>query len=49
MARLQLVDADIARAIAHEKRRQQDHLELNATENYVSQAVLEAQGSVLTN
>jgi glycine hydroxymethyltransferase len=49
MARLQLVDADVARAIAHEKRRQQDHLELIASENYVSQAVLEAQGSVLTN
>jgi glycine hydroxymethyltransferase len=46
---LQAFDPEVARAIADEKRRQQDHLELIASENYVSRAVLEAQGSVLTN
>ncbi|HZK25036.1 MAG TPA: serine hydroxymethyltransferase [Oscillospiraceae bacterium] len=49
MSTLQLIDAEIARVIALEKQRQQDHLELIASENYVSRAVLEAQGSVLTN
>ncbi len=42
-------DPEIAQAIAHESRRQRNGLELIASENYVSQAVLEAQGSVLTN
>ncbi len=42
-------DPDIAAAIADEGRRQQDHIELIASENIVSRAVLEAQGSVLTN
>jgi glycine hydroxymethyltransferase len=36
-------------AIIQEKRRQEEHLELIASENYVSPRVLEAQGSVLTN
>ncbi|NLN06748.1 MAG: serine hydroxymethyltransferase [Firmicutes bacterium] len=49
MTTLQAFDPEVARAIADEKRRQQDHLELIASENYVSRAVLEAQGSVLTN
>jgi len=42
-------DEELFRAIAHEKRRQEDHIELIASENYVSPRVLEAQGSVLTN
>ena len=42
-------DFDIWQAIEKEKQRQEDHLELIASENYVSQAVLDAQGSVLTN
>jgi glycine hydroxymethyltransferase len=43
------VDPDIARAITDEKRRQSEGLELIASENFVSAAVLEAAGSVLTN
>jgi glycine hydroxymethyltransferase len=43
------VDPDIARAIEDELRRQRDGIELIASENIVSRAVLEAQGSVLTN
>jgi len=42
-------DPDVARAIAQELGRQQDKIELIASENIVSRAVLEAQGSVLTN
>ncbi len=42
-------DPDIAAAIANETRRQADGLELIASENFVSRAVLEAGGSVLTN
>jgi glycine hydroxymethyltransferase len=42
-------DPEIARAIRNEARRQADGLELIASENFVSQAVLEAVGSVLTN
>jgi len=42
-------DPDVARILASEARRQRDGLELIASENYVSRAVLEAQGSVLTN
>ncbi len=36
-------------ALAQERRRQEDHIELIASENYVSPCVLEAQGSLLTN
>jgi len=43
------VDPDIAQAIANEERRQHDGLELIASENFVSEAVLEAMGSVFTN
>ncbi len=43
------VDAELWQAMAGEARRQEDHIELIASENYVSHAVLEAQGSVLTN
>jgi glycine hydroxymethyltransferase len=42
-------DPELARAIASEGRRQEDHVELIASENYASPRVLEAQGSVLTN
>ncbi|MGE0705957.1 MAG: serine hydroxymethyltransferase, partial [Vicinamibacterales bacterium] len=40
---------EIARAIADERRRQNEGLELIASENFVSRAVLEAAGSVMTN
>ncbi len=42
-------DPELATAIAGEEQRQEDHIELIASENYVSSRVLEAQGSVLTN
>jgi glycine hydroxymethyltransferase len=42
-------DPELARAIAGELGRQEDHIELIASENYASPRVLEAQGSVLTN
>ena len=42
-------DPDLAAAITQEDKRQQDHVELIASENYVSCAVMEAQGSQLTN
>ena len=46
-----LADADpeIADAISAENRRQEDHIELIASENYTGRAVMEAQGSSLTN
>ncbi len=43
------VDPEIWESIKNEDRRQEDHIELIASENYVSRAVLEAQGSQLTN
>ncbi len=46
---LQTADPQIARALADERRRQEGGLELIASENFVSRAVLEATGSVLTN
>src|ERR1700723_243772 len=42
-------DPELAGAIAGERKRQEDHVELIASENYTSPRVLEAQGSVLTN
>src|SRR6185369_6621605 len=42
-------DPELGRAIAGERQRQEDHIELIASENYASPRVLEAQGSVLTN
>lgn len=42
-------DDVIARAISDEAQRQEDHIELIASENYTSPRVMEAQGSVLTN
>jgi glycine hydroxymethyltransferase len=48
-ARIEGYDPELAAAIASERRRQEDHVELIASENYCSPRVLEAQGSVLTN
>jgi len=42
-------DPDLAKAIAQEEQRQEDNVELIASENYVSPRVMEAQGTVLTN
>src|SRR6186997_2122001 len=46
---LSQLDPQIAEAIANERRRQQEGLELIASENFVSPAVMEATGSVMTN
>jgi glycine hydroxymethyltransferase len=46
---LEAVDPEIARLVAAEERRQAEKLRLIPSENYVSQAVLEASGTVLTN
>ncbi|HLG53114.1 MAG TPA: serine hydroxymethyltransferase [Steroidobacteraceae bacterium] len=46
---IQSFDPELASAIAAERRRQEQHLELIASENYASPRVMEAQGSVLTN
>jgi len=46
---LRSVDPDVFDAIQNEARRQQDGLEMIASENYTSSAVMAAQGSVLTN
>ena len=42
-------DPELASALAAERQRQEEHIELIASENYASPRVLEAQGSVLTN
>ncbi|MCX7125804.1 MAG: serine hydroxymethyltransferase [Gammaproteobacteria bacterium] len=42
-------DPELWQAIANEQQRQEDHIELIASENYVSVDVMKAQGSVLTN
>jgi RpiB/LacA/LacB family sugar-phosphate isomerase len=47
--RLRAVDPEIATAIEHEIQRQQENIELIASENFTSPAIMEAQGSVLTN
>jgi glycine hydroxymethyltransferase len=49
MTHLSQIDPDIANAIGHELERQEEGLELIASENFVSPAVLEAMGSVMTN
>ncbi|MCI0441347.1 MAG: serine hydroxymethyltransferase, partial [Chloroflexi bacterium] len=49
MSFLMQQDPEIARAIQSEIRRQQQNINLIASENYASKAVLEAQGSVMTN
>jgi len=46
---LDAVDPDIAQVVHFERRRQQENIELIASENFTSRAVMEAQGSVLTN
>lgn len=43
------IDPEIASAIAAERKRQESHIELIASENFTYPAVIEAQGSVLTN
>jgi glycine hydroxymethyltransferase len=48
-ADLAAADREIFEAIEHEMKRQRDQIELIASENIVSRAVLEAQGSILTN
>ncbi|MCC4633865.1 serine hydroxymethyltransferase [Xanthomonas dyei] len=48
-ARLETYDPELAKAIAAEVGRQEDHVELIASENYCSALVMEAQGSQLTN
>ncbi|HQP10542.1 MAG TPA: serine hydroxymethyltransferase [Candidatus Omnitrophota bacterium] len=49
MEHLKKVDPEVYQAIAEELKRQQDNLELIASENIVSYAVLEAQGCIMTN
>ena len=49
MSVLDKIDPEIAQIIRAETERQEYKLELIASENYVSEAVLEAAGSVLTN
>src|SRR5450759_3249205 len=49
MSFLEKVESEVARAIGRETRRQAGKLELIASENFVSEAVLEAQGSIMTN
>ena len=47
--RVEVVDPDIDEVLRHEKLRQQENIELIASENFTSPAVMEAQGSTLTN
>ena len=47
--KLNIVDPEIALQVTQEVKRQEDHIELIASENYTSPAVIEAQGSQLTN
>ncbi len=49
MGELEKIDPEIYQSIQNELKRQEDKLELIASENYTSRAVLEAQGSVMTN
>src|SRR5690625_952384 len=49
LSHLQQADEELYKAIADETKRQQDNIELSASENFVSEAVMEAAGSVLTN
>lgn len=46
---IELYDQELWQSIANESVRQEEHIELIASENYASQRILEAQGSVLTN
>lgn len=47
--KLKMQDAELFEAMQHELGRQRDNIELIASENFVSEAVMEAQGGVLTN
>lgn len=49
LAALAAADPQIAEALAHERERQFEHIELIASENFTSRAVMQAQGSCLTN
>src|SRR5229473_1687768 len=49
VSEIERVDPEIYQAIENEKRRQVEKIELIASENYTSAAVMEAVGSVLTN
>ena len=49
MDELAMTDPEIAKELDHELSRQRNKLELIASENIVSKAVMKAQGSVLTN
>lgn len=49
MEEIKQADPELYEAIEAEKKRQQDNIELIASENFVSEAVMEAMGSVLTN
>lgn len=49
MNHVKTADAEIFAAMENERQRQQDNIELIASENFVSEAVMEAMGSVLTN
>ena len=44
-----VVDPELWDVVCHESTRQEDHIELIASENYASPAVMQAQGSCLTN
>ena len=46
---LETYDPELAEAIENEERRQEEHVELIASENYASKRVMAVQGSVLTN
>ncbi len=46
---IETFDPEVAKAIEGEDRRQEEHIELIASENYASPRVMAAQGSVLTN
>lgn len=48
-SRLEVNDPEVFAAISQEKKRQRHHIELIASENFASPAVMEAQGSILTN
>ena len=49
MSILDKIDPEVAQAIRQETERQAGNLEMIASENFVSEAVLEAQGSIMTN
>ena len=46
---IQSFDEELWSSLENEKKRQEEHIELIASENYTSPRVLEAQGTVLTN